>query len=165
MAVTKSITGWRLDVSLQRPLGELWRQFRDDTFEWNAFKGALQRIVGDRFELALTNGTSVLDLAAGAWPMELEINHSKISFNVLAPHLSPLDLATSEVKFIHRGDFRPAKLRMTSTDPRIAMDQEVAPTWREIVWRKITDPEAEPHPLYQYESAPRRVKTIITEQE
>jgi hypothetical protein len=74
LAVQKNITGWSLTVSLQRPQGELFRQFDQGTPEWAAFERAVQRLVGDRFELSLGSGSSVFNLAAGAWPMELLIN-------------------------------------------------------------------------------------------
>ncbi len=95
--------------------------------------------------------------------MELLINHSIVSFRIFSPRVSPLELSTSDVNFIHRGDYRPSQIHLTTSDPLVQIDQTVGMSWERKLWRTVMNPDADPFPLYEYQSNPVRVAEEITE--
>jgi hypothetical protein len=161
LEVTKTYTGWRLAMSLNRPQGPTGGAFDQSLPEWKSFERGIQRIMGDRFEMSTTAGTSVVDLAGAGWPMPFRANRSTLSFQVISPHLSPLDLKNSGVVFTLRGIFLPSEIRLRTSDPRIVLDQKFPITWTQKVWRMVPGAQENPEPIYEHVSDPLHVDGAV----
>jgi hypothetical protein len=124
-----------LRVMVQRPQGLYVRQFTDDEDEWRAFERALKTVISDRFDIQVAPGAFLADIARTHWPCRVSLQDGVIAFSIDRPGVRLGDLLGANVT-VWAGDIDPARLpdriRLRSTDSRLAFDRQLPLTWRRV---------------------------------
>jgi hypothetical protein len=125
-----------LQVLISRPLGMKLTQFSNEQHEWKAFDAAIQRLLGDRFEIEVAPGVVIADLAKKHWPCEFSIVGSTVHFTVERPGVSLGQLEGARVTYwggnLERARM-PKRLRLRFKDPKVTLDQQFDLEWEEVV--------------------------------
>jgi hypothetical protein len=145
---------WKLSLVLERPLGTLSRNYDESSPEFKAFTDSVQALIGNRFEIRTTGGKLVADLTA-RWPTDFAIRNGKLSVTLRSPSIAPLDLMREKIFVIQRGLRRPERISLSTTDPRVELNQDIQLTWRAHVLRTYEKSDETIMEVLEYHSDPR----------
>ncbi len=130
------------EILISRPFGTRLAHYPDDQPEWRSFDAALRRLIGDRFEIEIGPGVSLVDLAHKHWPCELKIEGGVIRFSIEKPgaRLGNLENATATFWGGNAAIGRlPRNVALLSRDPRVHLDQHFELEWSEVVLFRAQD--------------------------
>jgi len=161
LSVAKGDGGLQLKLELNTPLGYLSREFNENTGEWKAFFTAMQTLIGEYFDLSLTSGARIVELGSSEWPAELNASEGSIEVTLKSPAVSPLEFRSSDFVLTQRGQYRPSEIHITSSDPRVTMDQKLLLGWKKTIWRVTVDKEGETVEQSQFKSGPHKIEMKI----
>jgi hypothetical protein len=157
VAVVETGSGWKINATLDTALGFVDREYTEHSPEWQTLVSAMQRIIGERFELSLTSGQGFIDLAGRDWPTGFIAERGVVRFQIRSPQISPLDFASEEIVVTKRGGSQPLELRLSSTDPRVELDLALPLQWTERTSRTVVGPDQEPYQIHEYRSGPHAI--------
>lgn len=133
-----------LQVLICRPFGMKLIEFPEEQPEWKAFSAAIQKLLGDRFEIEVAPGVVLADLAKKHWPCEVSIDSSTIHFKVEEPGVTLGQLEGASITF-WEGDIKtarmPKRLSLRFKDPKVELDQQFELKWEEFVLFSATNEE------------------------
>ena len=145
---------WKLSLLLGRPQGMLSKNYNESSPEFKVFTDAVQALIGDRFEIRTTGGKRVADLTA-RWPTDFAIRNGKLSVILRNPSIAPLDLMREKIFVTQRGARRPERISLSTTDPRVELNQDIQLTWKAQVLRTFETSDETSKEVLEYHSDPR----------